>query len=56
MHFTCNWVVLDVFNISRNKVLRSSVEVIKSVQESPLGSKCEDICGSHVKSICHSLL
>ena len=32
-HFTCNWIVLDVFNTSRNKVSRSSVEVIKSVQE-----------------------
>jgi len=32
-HSTCNWVVLGVFNTSRNKVSRSSVEVIKSVQE-----------------------
>ena len=32
-HFTCNWVVLGVFNTSRNKVSKSSVEVIKSVQE-----------------------
>ena len=33
MHFTCNWVVLGVFNTSRNKISISSVEVIKSVQE-----------------------
>ena len=32
-HSTCNWVVLGVFNTSRNNVSRSSVEVIKSVQE-----------------------
>ena len=32
-HFTYNWVDLGVFNTSRNYILRSSVEVIKSVQE-----------------------
>ena len=32
-HFTCNKVVLGVFNTLRNKVSRSSVEVIMSVQE-----------------------
>ena len=31
--FTCNWVDLGVFNTSRNKVSKSNVEVIKSVQE-----------------------
>ena len=33
MHFTCNWIVLGVFNTSRNKISRSTVEIIKSIQE-----------------------
>ena len=33
MHFTCNFVDIGVFNTLRNCVSRSSVEVIKFVQE-----------------------
>ena len=56
MHFTCNWVVLGVFNTSRNKVSRSSVEIIKSVQETSWRSAYSlklDSCST--PSICRGL-
>ena len=38
MHFTCNWVDLGVFNTSRNKISRSSVEVIQVYPRNKLNS------------------